>query len=296
MTFEENREFSRDTHQIVKPLSQNYVGVVLDYWQLFQGNDGTNPARFLRKYGLTRLDTAEHLLLSPTGEKLEGPRSWKNNNGFTAKELADFASRYPAGSKKRNFLRLSWFMVDPDYYRVDLTAKDADPSQYTSTQGALTGARKVRRPLVRVDGNALSMLEGNQEFLSRHVRQFWWMKGDPNKPARLVVLNSHDVSSNGKATELTGACPPGRVPVVMATIDLSKGVDLAKISPVLDGAWRQYMMKRPSNADNLTFAKENINDFKAVDAHIRGLAKEGKLLAPGGRKLYSKTTAQASAR
>ncbi len=196
-------------------------------------------------------------------------------------------------------------MIDPESYWQDIgarslpfrsrTSKTAGPSS-CSAEGALTEACTIRRPLLRVDGDAAATLEGYQEFLSRHLRQFWWQRGDPNGPARLVVLDSNNIDESAKPTELTGSCPVGRVPAVLATIDLSKGADLARISPVLDEAWRRYMTRRPSNADNLTFGQDRIPEFKQVDATIRRLAKEGKLLAPGGRKLYRGGGAQASAR
>jgi hypothetical protein len=71
----------------------------------------------------------------------------------------------------------------------------------------------------------------------------------------------------------------------MATLGLSRGVDLKQISPTLDECWRKYMAERPSNADNLTFRKEEIANFKTLDAVIRRLAAEHRLLAPGGRAL-----------
>ena len=145
----------------------------------------------------------------------------------------------------------------------------------------------MRRPLVRVVGKALKLLDDDQAFLRRHVRQFWWQKGSAEGPARLVVLNVHDTPAGAKPTDLTGACPAGKVPTVMATIDLSGGLDLGRVSPLLDECWRQYMSQRPSNADNLSFAKDNIVKFKALDEKVRQLARDRRLLAPGGRPLYA---------
>lgn len=285
MVFEENREFSADLHGLVKPLSEDYVAVTLDYWQIFWGPGSTKPGRFLRKYGFTGIDTAGQVVLSPAGELLVSGRSWKTGKGFTPSELRGYAAKYPPDPAKVDALRLSWFMIDPAYYRIDL---GGDPKGYCSAVGAATGARKMRRPLVRVEGKALESLENDQEFLRRHLRQFWWQKGDAQGPARLVVLNVHDTPAGNAPSELTGACPVGKVPTVMATIDLSGGVDLDRISPVLDDCWRQYMAERPSNADDLSFARENIAKFKALDAKVRELARDGRLLAPGGRALYPK--------
>ena len=277
---------------MVKPLAEHFIGVRLDYWQLYEGQDKTKPGRFLRKMGLTGLDTADQVIVSPNGKRVDGPRSWKNRHGFTESELRAIARKYPGNPDTKNLLRLSWFLLDPVPFRVDLGDKEPDSRAlpdhgFTSPEGAVAEARKARRPLVRVDGAALQMLEGNQEFLRRHLRQFWWQKGDPKAPARLVVLNSHGIAAPGaKATALTGACPPGRVPTVMATVDLKGGPDLARISPVLDRCWRDYMAARPSNADNLTFAQENVPAFKEVDQTIRRLAGQGRLLAPGGRPLF----------
>lgn len=283
MVFEENREFSADLHGLVQPLSESYVAVTLDYWQIFWGPGSTKPGRFLRKYGFTGIDTAGQVVLSPAGELIESGRSWKTGRGFTPQELRGYAARYPADAAKKDALRLSWFLIDPAYYRIDL---GGDPKGYCSAVGAATGARKMRRPLVRVDGAALALLENDQEFLRRHLRQFWWQKGSPDGPARLVVLNAHDTPAGGEPSELTGACPAGKVPTVMATVDLSGGVRPDEVSPVLDECWRRYMSARPSNADNLTFAKDNVERFKALDATVRRLARDGNLLAPGGRPLF----------
>lgn len=284
MTFEENRAFSADAHGIVKPLSDHYVAVTLDYWQIFWGNGSTKPGRFLQKYNFKGIDTAGQVVINPKGELVAGPRSWKTGKGFLPGELIDLARAHPADPGRKNALKLSWFMIDPDYYQVDLGPNNT--SGYCSAVGAVTAARKVRRPLARVDGGALEALENHQEFLQRHVRQFWWQKGDAAAPARIVIMNVHETPRDGKATELTGACPPGKVPEVIATVELGNRVELEKVSPALDEAWRVYMTTRPSNAENLTFAKENIGKFKELDSEIRDLAKANKLLAPGGRKLF----------
>ena len=289
MTFEENREFSADLHGMVKPLSKRYVGVVLDYWQIFMGNGSTQPGPFLSAYGFEGIDTSGQVILSPAGELLAAHRSWKTGNGFTAKELRDFAGRFRVEDAGENAgeerLKLSWFLVDPHYFQLDMGGPDKNPSGYTSAGGAVVEARRKRRPLARADGEALEILEDHQEFLRRHVRQFWWHKGDPDAPARLVVLDTWDFPEDAVATELTGRCSPGRVPGVMATVDLAAGLDLERVSPALDECWRAFMEKRPSNADNLTFAKDNVAKFKQVDELIRKLARAGRLLAPGGRRL-----------
>ena len=267
----------------MKPLSDHYIAVTLDYWQIYWGPGSTKPGRFLRKYGFTGIDTAGQVVLSPSGELIESGRSWKTGRGFTPEELRSYAAEHPADPKKNDVLRLSWFMMDPAYYPIEL---GGETKSYCSALGVATAARKVRRPLVRVEGEALRLLEQDQEFLRRHVRQFWWQKGDPEGPPRLVVRHVHDTPAGNQADALTGSCPPGKVPTVMATIDLSGGVDLGRVSPALDACWRRYMADRPSNADNLTFAKENVEKFKALDAHVRRLARDGQILAPGGRPLY----------
>jgi hypothetical protein len=286
--YEENREFSADQHGMVKPLADHFIGVRLDYWQLFEGENSTKPGPFLRKMGHQGLDTGDQIIVSPGGERLDGPRSWKNRTGFTPKALLAIAAKYPGNGERKNLLRLSWFLLDPDPFRKDLGGHDPQSPgrNFTSAEGAVAEARKARRPLIRVEGKALTLLENNQEFLRRHLRQFWWHKGDPNGPARLVVMDTNNISPTAKPSELTGSCSPGKVPQVLTVLDLSGGVNLDKLSPALDRAWARYMMNRPSNADNLTFAKENVASFKEVDQTIRQLAKEGSLLAPGGRKLY----------
>jgi hypothetical protein len=257
----------------VKPIADHYVGVRLEYYQL-QG----------RKI---RGDTAECYVFDPEGRRIASNRCWKNGKGLTAQELTDLAARSPADPVRKDALRLSWFLMDPEQYRKDV-ADDAAVQRYRSPDRPLGEARKARRPLVRVDGPALEALEAHQEFLARHVRQFWWTKGDPSAPARLVVMNSNEFPADAKADERTG--PMRRVPAVMAVLDLSAGVDLAQASPVLDECWRKYMAARPPN--NISIHRTNPNYSKAyeeryekIEETIRQLARDGKLLAPGGRSL-----------
>jgi hypothetical protein len=56
----------------------------------------------------------------------------------------------------------------------------------------------------------------------------------------------------------------GRYAGLLADLPGPSGVDLEKVSALLDGSWRDYIKNRPSNADNLTFAKENISTFKTM--------------------------------
>ena len=72
---------------------------------------------------------------------------------------------------------------------------------------------------------------------------------------------------------------------MLDAVEIPGGFDLDAVGRRLDEAWRKYMSERPSNADNLTFGKELIPRFKAVDEWIRKLAADGALLAPGGRPL-----------
>jgi hypothetical protein len=259
----------------VKPIGDHFVGVRLEYYQL-QG----------RKI---QGDTAECYLYDPAGGRLAGNRCWKNGRGFTPQELLEVAAKHPSDPARRNALRLSWFLMDPEYYRKDVT-DDGAYQRYRSPERPLGEARKARRPLLRVDGPALEALESHPEFLERHVRQFWWTKGDPKAPARLVVVNSNDFPPGAKADEITGKYRDGRVPAVLAVVDLSAGVDLAKVSPVLDESWRKYMAGRPPN--NISIHRENPNyskryeeRFERMEETIRQLAREGRLLAPGGRPL-----------
>jgi hypothetical protein len=101
-----------------------------------------------------------------------------------------------------------------------------------------------------------------------------------------VVLDGHDCGKT-EPSDLTGKdCSRDRVPRVLAVLDVREGFDLETVSPALDAAWRDYMTRRPSNASNLTFAKDQIPVFEEVDERIRRLARDGKLLAPGGRRLF----------
>ncbi len=259
----------------MKPIGDHYVAVRLEFYQL-QG----------RKI---KGDTAECYVFDPGGNRLATNRCWKNGKGLTPKELEDFAALSPAPADKKNALRLSWFLMDPAYYRKDVS-DDGAFQRYRSPERPLGEARKARRPLIRVDGPALDALENHQEFLARHVRQYWWTKGDPQAPARLVVLNSNDFPPGARADEITGKVRDGRVPAVLAVIDLSAGVDLARVSPILDEGWRKYMTGRPPNnisihRKNPNYSREYEERFERMEETIRQLARDGRLLAPGGRPL-----------
>lgn len=289
MTFEENRAFSTDSFRIVEPLSQHFVGVVLDYWQIYEGPNSTLPGPFLREYGMTGLDTAGQVILSPDAELLSTHRSWKNGNGFTRKELYELASRHGGPVANRDHMKLSWLMIDPNFFAIDLGRNQ--PAQFCSADGAIHHARKMRRPLIRVDGAAQTLLEDHAEFLQRHARQFWWQKGGPEAKSRLVVLNGHQINEIELAPELTGRCSAGRVPTMMANIDIhattvTDRAQLDELTSQLDRCWLEYMTNRPSNAENLTFARDNIANFQQIDIAIRELAKQQRLLAPGGRVLH----------
>jgi hypothetical protein len=291
VTFEENRAFSADAFQIVEPLSQHYVGVVLDYWQIFEGPGSTLPGPFLRKYKMQGIDTAGQVVLTPQGELLSAHRSWKSGNGLKRQELLDWATEHGGPLAQREQWRLSWLLIAERYFQQDL-GRNA-PAAFCSADGALHHARKMRRPLVRVEGAALTQLEQHSVFLQRHARQFWWQEGQVDGPSRLVVLNASEVDAEGEPSELTGRCSNNRVPTVMATIDLAD-VDLTdpermdQLSAQLDECWRAYMGDRPTNAENLTFARDNIGRFKDIDSEIRRLARDRQLLAPGGRALFSR--------
>jgi hypothetical protein len=107
VVFEENREFSANSHGIVKPLADHYVAVALDYWQIFWGHNSTRPGRFLQKYNFSGIDTAGQVVLSPEGELISAHRSWKTGKGYRPEELLEYAARFPALERK-NKLKLSW--------------------------------------------------------------------------------------------------------------------------------------------------------------------------------------------
>jgi hypothetical protein len=276
---EENREFSLDGHRLVKPLADHFIGVRLDYFQ----QRGAWKGEFWKRMG-NGFDTADQAILAADRAVVDGHRCWKNNKGFRPAELLEIARKHAGEPAKKDLLRLSWFLLDPARYREDSMDEGAN-QRASSAEFALVEARKVRRPLARVDGPALALLEEDQAFLKRHVRQFWWWKGDPAAPPRIVLLHPHRFSGGAKASELTGRLPDGKVPDVLDTIELTGASDLASAGVRLDEAWRKYMSERPSNADNLTFGKDLIPRFKAVDEVIRKLAADGSLLAPGGRPL-----------
>jgi hypothetical protein len=287
MTWEENREFSLDKHGMVKPLAEHYVGVGLDYWQMRgPGEKGVGPLQ--RKCGAGQMDTAGQFIVSPTGEMLGGyGRCWKNGKGYEPRELLEYAAKHPADESRRNSLRLSWFLMDPAYYKKDIENEGAC-ARFCTFGGAVTQARERRRPLVRVDGPAIEALESQQEFLVRHVRQFWWLKGDPKAPARLVVFHTNEFTAPG-AHPLSTPGDGGKCPAVMAEIDLSSGLDLPKVSPALDECWRKYMGQRPENIThhkgNKSYREETEVQFRRLDESINRLAADGKILAPGGRPL-----------
>lgn len=278
MTWEENWEFSLNKHGMVKPLADHFVGVRLDYYPI----RGAWEPRAKAQGVAPGLDTGAQFILDPQGKILGHGRCWKNHKGFSADELREIGAKHPA----KDALRLSWFLHDPAYFRKDI-ADDSAYERARTPEGAMYYARKMRRPLARVDGAALEVLEENQEFLKRHLRQFWWLKGDPQAPARVVVFHSNEFVE--AADELARDFPRGKKPAVLAAVDLGKGVEIDHVSGVLDECWRKYMTARPSNLvqhrDNPSYRKGQEEAFQAVDDRIKSLAGEGRLLAPGGRAL-----------
>jgi len=237
------------------------------------------------------IDTAGQVVLTPQAELLAAHRSWKSGNGLKRQELLDWAAAHGGPVEQREQWRLSWLLISERYFQQDL-GRNA-PDAFCSADGALHHARKMRRPLVRVEGAALKQLEQHSLFLQRHARQFWWQESPADGRSRLVVLNASELDEAGKPSELTGRCSTHRVPTVMTTIDLDT-IDLThpeqldKVSAELDECWRAYMERRPSNAENLTFARDNIGRFQDIDSQIRRLAQERHLLAPGGRALMTR--------
>ena len=261
----------------MKPLADHYVAVRLEFYQ----QQGTR----------IKGDTADCHIFDPQGNRLAGNRCWKNRNGLTPAELLEIAGKHPVAPEAK--LQLSWFLVDPDWYRKDVT-DDGAYRRYCAPERPVGEARKARRPLIRVDGTALDALEKHQEFLTRHVRQFWWSKGDPKAPARLVVMHTNEFQGEAQPDDPKSRRRRLQAPALLAEIDLSKGVDLEKVTPILDECWRKYMATRPLNnisihRKNLNYSKEYEERFERVEETIRQLAREGRLLAPGGRPLLKET-------
>jgi hypothetical protein len=261
MIHEENRAFVQDLFGMVKPLSERYVGVRLDYYAQREAWKGELWKRLGGAWGM-----ACQVVLTADRKILAQGRCHKNGNGLTPRELTDFAP-----PPRKSALRLSWFLMDPACFAEDAT--DAGARQrFATPENQVQEARRQRKPLCRVDGAALSALEADDAFLERHVRQFVWAKGDPKGPARLTVFDPHDVKADQTAA-------------VLGEFALGEPKTLAA---GLDGCWRKYMERRPSNVDFMTFAEDIKPACRAADEAIRKLAASGKLLAPGGRPLASK--------
>jgi hypothetical protein len=276
MIHEENRAFVQDLFGMVKPLAERYVAVRLDYHPQRGAWKGELWKRLGGNWGM-----ACQVVIGPDRSILTSGRCHKNGNGISPKELVELA---PADPKRKDRLRLSWFLMDPAFAREDHLDEGA-AQRAGQPDHFVEQARRARRPLCRVDGPALGLLEGHAEFLARHVRQFAWQKGDPQAPARLVVLDPQEFPADAKPDGLAGRGSPGKIPRVLAALDLSGGVDLKVVSPALDEAWRAYMAHRPSNVDFMTFAEDVKPKCREFDESIRRAAASGRLLAPGGRPL-----------
>jgi hypothetical protein len=262
MIHEENRAFVQDLFGMVKPLADRYVGVRLDYYAQREAWKGELWKGLGGAWGM-----ACQAVVGPDRRILVQGRCHKNGNGLTPKELLELAG--PPGRKSA--FRLSWFLMDADFFREDATDPGAR-ERFAKPENQVQEARRQRKPLCRVDGAALAALEADAEFLERHARQFVWAKGDPKGPARLSVYDPHELG-------------PDKSPALLGELALS---DSKALGAALDACWRKYMARRPSNVDFMTFAEDVKPKCRETDEAIRKLAASGKLLAPGGRALLAK--------
>ena len=112
----------------------------------------------------------------------------------------------------------------------------------------------------------------DSDFLRWHVRQFIWIRGNPNGESRIVVKRVKEGLKPGLRTELAA---------------ISAAASPAEVGKALDQAWLAYMKDRPKTARGYS---ENPAGrmFDGIKGHMIGQeetlaaqAAAGTLLAPG---------------
>jgi hypothetical protein len=233
-------------------LMKNFVGLRIDWEQGKHYKD-----RFGRIPGTgcqTMLDLQGNPLKEFGGVDAFATRY---NRLLTPKILDEISARFPPKPRQPP-LQIGWFLWSTERKGM-WPASVEDISNYTRT------------PQAWIEGPMPAALL-DSDFLRWHVRQFIWIRGNPNGASRIVVKRVKEGLKPGLQTEIA-AIPAAASP--------------SEVGKALDQAWLAYMKDRPKTARGYS---ENPAGrmFDGIKGHMIGeeetiaaQAAAGTLLAPG---------------
>ncbi len=242
--------------EIYQRLANHFVGLRFD-WE--QGNHYRDRFGFI-------LGTGDQLLLSAEGNLIppakKGARVYGRNGCDTTPEVLDavITNRAANGAP-----RMDWFWWPSKPSR---RSGGTYPPPYSAI------ASYARLPLAFVDGPLPAALD-NPDFLRWHVRQFIWVRGKSDAPARIRIARAQDGLKPGARTELAVLDP-----AALSLDALGKG---------LDQAWLAYMKERPLVARGYLenphggWMRSVKDQMLSEEEQIRERARAGTLLPPGRR-------------
>ena len=249
--------------EIYSRLRDGFVAVRLD-WE--QGN------HYKDKFGFV-LGTGDQMLLTPAGEPIphDGPTKENRDQAVYGRHGRDIVGRlldsvvtqHPP-RRPEPPLKIDWFF----WPRKTSAARPGGtyPVPFEAAAGY------ARLPLAIVEGPIPAALRDGA-FLRRHVRQFIWVRGREDGPARIVVRRVKD------------GLKPG-LPEQLAALD-AMDTNNEQLGAALDAAWLAYMRDRPVVArgylDNPHGAwMRGVKDQMLEEERlIRERAAAGTLMPPG---------------
>jgi hypothetical protein len=244
-------------------LANDFVGVRFD-WE--QGNHYKPKLGFIP-------GTGDQVLLTPAGELIRSPSPDKpggntaihgrHGRDTTGAVLEEVSKAHPV---KNQELKLDWFLWPQKAAR-------RPGGRYPVPYAAIAGY--ARLPYIVVDGPLPPALE-DAKFLRWHVRQFIWVRGNPDAPARLSVRRVADGLKAGLRAELAVLDP--------ATLTRKE------LGAALDKAWLAYMKDRPLTARGYLenqhgkWMRNQAQQMITEDDETRARAAAGTLMAPGRKQ------------
>ena len=197
------------------------------------------------------------VLLDPKGDYIPGtePRGKRYPTSELAPLLDRALEQFPPDPRRKDDLKLSWFLWNPKDYGL------------SGNFGADAVSKLDRKPVLTLSGPVPAWLE-RPEFLRKHLRQFIWTRGRESGPSR-IVLRQVEPQPQELASLTLDSTGPGQV------------------SGALDRAWQSYMAVRPLVArgyiDNPhgRWLKPVMERAHQEEVAVREQALNGTLKPPG---------------
>lgn len=247
---------------IYSRLAKGFIALRLD-WE--QGN------HFKDKFGFI-LGTGDQMILDPAGNIIRpnepGPNGkptmlyGRHGVDITAAILDAILAKHSETAQAVS-LDLEWFFWSKHTSR-------RPGGFYPASSEAIAGF--ARLPIATVHGPIPESLK-DPAFLRRHVRQFIWVRGREDGPARLVISRVKD------------GLPPG-LDTHLASLDPQQ-LAREQLGRALDQAWLDYMKDRPRVAEGYLSNPHggwmrSVKDIMVYeDEEVRQRARLGTLQPPG---------------